>query len=256
MQTCDPLQARQWFKLREVVNLVAVVIGFIVLDLILWLFFGGFIAGTVSIVVAFCVFFFVLHKRTIGITCPGCGNVIETDTPWICGVCGAENLHTDDFPFVGRCGNEKCRAKPKAYQCHHKKNDKYCGQLIFFTKDRQEINFARCVNFSVSQKQKPVQVKKDEHKEKVVELNKNIELTKLEVDKAKLDAEWKSYKDVLEPLKPKSKAERLRSGVRNRTEVDEEVRRLKAEADKEFANDKKARKRRYLEIEDEAKDLL
>src|ERR1700722_19820631 len=124
MQTCDPLEARQWFNWREAVNGAAVVISFIILDALLWPMAGGFLAGTISIAVMFCVFFFWLHKRTIGIECPHCQNYIETDTPWICGVCGAHNLRTDDFPFVGRC--EKCRAKPKAYQCHHKS----CGKLI------------------------------------------------------------------------------------------------------------------------------
>jgi hypothetical protein len=139
MQTCDPLEARQWFKLREALNIAAVIIVFIFLDAILWLLAGGFFASSVSIAVMFCVYFFWLHKRTIGIKCPKCQNFIETNTPWICGGCGSANLHTDDFPFVGRC--ETCKAEPKAYQCHHKK----CGKLIFFTKDEQEINFARCV---------------------------------------------------------------------------------------------------------------
>ncbi len=83
MQTCDPLEARQWFKLREPVNIAAVIVSFIVLDAILWLVAGGFIGGSISIAVMSCVYFFWLHKRTIGIKCPSCGNHIETNTPWI-----------------------------------------------------------------------------------------------------------------------------------------------------------------------------
>lgn len=248
MQTCDPLQVRQWFKLRDALNIAAVIVGFIVLDAILWLVAGGFIGGSVSIAVMFCVYFFILHKRTIGIECPSCQNFIETNTPWICGYCGAQNLHTDDFPFVGQC--ETCKAEPKAYQCHHKG----CGTLIFFTKDRQEINFAKCVNIPVPTR--PTRVKKDKDAEEMAKLEKGIQLTERMVKKAELDVKLKEFKDVLEPIKSKSKGERLRSGVRSRTELEDEVRRLKAETDKEFPNDMDARKKRYLEIDDEARGLL
>jgi hypothetical protein len=92
--------------------------------------------------------------------------------------------------------------------------------------------------------------------EELVKLDKGIQLTERMVKKAELDVKLKGYKDVLEPIKPKSKGERLRSGVRNRTELDDEVRRLKIEADKELPNDKEAREKRYREIDDEARELL
>jgi hypothetical protein len=233
MQTCDPLEARQWFKLREAVNFAVVIGGFIVLDAILWPVAGGFIAGTVSIVVMFCVFFFILHKRTIGIRCPRCQNFIETNTPWICGVCGAHNLCTDDFPFVGRC--QKCRAEPKAYQCHHKK----CGELIFFTKDRQEINFAKCVNIPVPKR--PIRVEKDEHMEEMVKLDKGIQLTERKVKKAELDVKLKEFKDVLEPQKPRTQKDATEESFasfedRNMTGA-EIVRRKKAENAEKYKND-------------------
>jgi hypothetical protein len=127
IRTSDPLQAWWCFRLREAENWLIVVIGFLVLNLGLWVFFHGFLASLIAIVVMFCLYFFVLDKRTIGIECPHCHKYIETDTPWRCGFCGRVNFQTDDAPFVGRCGNRQCGAKPKAYQCHH------CGELIFFT---------------------------------------------------------------------------------------------------------------------------
>jgi hypothetical protein len=250
IRTCDPLQARWALKLGEAENWAIAIIGLITLNAVLWWIpkVGGFITTVISIALMFCVFFFVLDRRTIGIECARCGKYIETDTPWKCGFCGKENFNTAEFPFVGRCGNKECGAKPKSYQCHH------CGELIYFTKDRQTIHFAKCVNTPTPTE--PTPVKKDEHAEKMVELDKGIKVTELEVKKAELDVKLKQFKDVLEPVKLKSKGERLRSGVRNRTELDEEVRRLKTEADKEFPNDKDAREQRYRDIDDEARELL
>lgn len=250
MQTCNPLEARQWFKLREAVNIAAVIVGFIVLDAFLWLMAGGFIGGAVSIAVMFCVYFFILHKRTIGIECPSCRNFIETNTPWICGVCGAQNLSTDDFPFVGRC--ETCRAEPKAYQCHH------CKKLIFFTKDRLEINFARCVNIPVSQK--PIRVKKDKDAEEMARLDKDIQITERKVKKAGLDVKMKEFKDVLEPQKPRTQKEAVEESFasfedRNMTGA-EIVRRKKAEFAEKYKNNPAELERQNRLIDQWARDHL
>jgi hypothetical protein len=81
-------------------------------------------------------------------------------------------------------------------------------------------------------------------------------LAELSVKKAKIDVELHGYKETLEPPKMKTVGERLRGRVHSKTELDDEVRRLKAEADKEFADDPIEREKRYRQIEDEARELL
>jgi len=236
MQTCDPLQARQWFKLREAVNFAVVIVGFIVLDAILWPAAGGFIAGTVSIVVMFCVFFFILHKRTIGIECPHCRNFIETNTPWVCGFCGAKNQRIDDFPFVYRC--EHCGAEPKAYKCHYSD----CEELIFFTNDQLRINYAQCVNLPV--KSKPV--KRDKKMEVVAELNEGIQVAKLKVEKAKYDVELKGLnKDLEPPSKEKTAFEQLEEYYKGMMGNEDAAKKWHAAIDAEFPNDPLEREKRH-----------
>jgi hypothetical protein len=234
MQTCDPLQARQWFKLREAVNFAAVIGGFIVLDAFLWLIAGGFIAGTVSIAVMFCVFFFILHKRAIGIECPSCGKYILTNTPWICGFCGAKNFRVDDYPFVGRCGNKECGAEPKAYQCHH------CEKLIFFTPDRQKFNFAKSVN--IPDKSRPVEVKKDERGEVAA----RVQLKELMVKEAGYDVELKNLRQNLEPPpKEKTAFEQLEEYYKGMMGNEDAAKKWHAAIDAEFPNDPVERERRH-----------
>jgi hypothetical protein len=246
VNTCDPLKARQWFKLRDPVNWGIIILVFVPLVFVLQIFLPYFICDVIVIAAAFSLYFFGLHKRAIGIECPSCGKYILTNTPWICGVCGAKNLRVDDFPFVGRCENKDCGVEPKAYQCHH------CEKLIFFTPDRQRINYAKCVNLPV--KSKPAG--KGRRLDPAAELNEGIHITKLKVDKAKLDVELKGLNATLEPVKFKTIKERLRSGVMSKSELDDEVRRMKAEADEEFKNDPVGREKRYRQIEEEATGLL
>jgi hypothetical protein len=249
MQTTDPLEARMWFKWREPVNWAIVLFSFIVLDAVLWPVAGGFIAGSASIAVMFCVFFFILHKRTIGIECPHCKNYIETNTPWICGVCGAANLHTDDFPFVGRC--EHCRAEPKAYQCHHRT----CRELIFLTKDKLEINFARCVNMPFAQDPEPVKEEDD-----VEKLDKGIQLTERMVKKAKLDAELMEIERITKPPKEKPLREILEDDLTRLLDRDmgaaEIGERMRATLAEKYKNDPEALKRANLTIDRFVRDHL
>lgn len=156
----------------------------------------GLLAFIIALIPAGCLFFFYLDRRAFGIVCPhsDCKKYIETTTPWICGVCGQNNLRTDEFPFIGRCENEKCRAEPKAYQCHH------CSRLIFFTKDEQKFNFAKCVNVP-AETPRPKPVKIDPDVKEIVKLDKGIQLTERMVKKAKLDLELKEVKQHLEPAK-------------------------------------------------------
>src|ERR1044071_5454799 len=129
-QSCNPLTARLWFRLREPVNWVIAILLFAVGYFLLMPLVGGFVAWIICVGAAFCLFF-GLQKRPIGIRCTNCRKFLKTNTPWVCGFKQCRNDQTDDFPFVNRC--QHCEAEPKAYKCHH------CGELIYFTEDRQPI---------------------------------------------------------------------------------------------------------------------
>ncbi len=250
MKICDPLEARQEFKFMKYMNWGITLGVFILLILTLRLFLNLFFADLIAIAVVFCLYFFFLNKRIIAIKCNGCGKIIETNTPWVCGACGAKNRQVYDYPFVNHCVSKFCNYyEPKAYRCHHTG----CGELIFLSDDKSEINVAQCLNMPDKPKQAE---KKDKHAEEVAKEQKGVKIAELKVQRAELEVKLKGFNASLEPPKLKTKAERLRSGLHNRKELDEEVRRLKAEADKEFAGNDAELKKRYLDIEAEARELL
>jgi hypothetical protein len=123
--------------------------------------------------------------------------------------------------------------------------------LIFFTEDRQETGYARCANVPVEPK--PVE---DEYETEAAKKKKGIQLTGLDLEKAKLDVELKGVKQTLEPPQPKSTRERLRSRVGSKTELEDEVRQLHAEVDEKHKDDPVEREKRHRIIDDEARKLL
>jgi len=135
MQTCNPLHARQWFKAKPWVNILATGIAFAILLFILTYFLDFWLAITVSSVVSCSFFFFYLELQTITIICKGCRRPVETNIPWYCGYCHCKNENVRSFPFINEC--KKCQQVPKAYKCHH------CEELIFLTHDPQTEYFAR-----------------------------------------------------------------------------------------------------------------
>lgn len=256
---CHPLKARRKFTNKDYASAL------ITLVCIFWLVFflpkllrvnfpmsydmSHVVSAIILIAVSLGLFFF-LSNRPIDIRCPSCGKIIETNTPWICGVCGAKNMKVGDFPFIGRCSNEKCRYEPKAYQCHHVG----CGKLIFLSKDQSPINFARCINMPETRRSNSEKTVVDEHDP--AKLERDIRIKELLVKKTQIDVQLKELIQTLQSPKQKTKAERLREGVKTRTEIEDEVKRLKLEADEEFAGDSEGLEKRYREIEDEARELL
>jgi hypothetical protein len=207
------------------------------------------IADVIALGIAYIVFFHILAKRAIAITCPHCNGYIETNTPWRCGNpnCQQNNERVDDFPFVYHC--EHCGVEPKAYQCHHNQ----CGKIIFLSKDKLTTLCATLIRSGGKSAPPP---RKNPAADKIVQENEAIRETEYKLRKAKLDLELKGIAEKLEPIKVKSKRERMRTGLLNRTEIDDEVKRMKADADKEFANDEPGRLQRYKDIEDLAREEL
>lgn len=253
-QTCDPLHARQWFKLREPVNWAVTAVLFAVCFIVLRVLFdtvlpfGGLIAGFICVLGAYCLFFYVLDKRAIRIKCPHCGKYIETNTPWICGSKGCRNDNVDDFPFIYRCENATCGYYPKAYKCHHSD----CQKLIFFTEDRQETGYARCANTPAPEKPKPA---KDEHEIQVEKKVQDIHLKELNVKEGELDLRLKDIKENLEPPKQESVRDRLRRRVNSKTELEDEVLKMHAEIDADPKLDPVEREKRHKVIDDEARRM-
>ncbi len=238
MQTCNPLRARQWFKLRGAINWAVTIVVFIPLVFVLMHLCEAWLAFAIALAVAFCLHFFVLDKRAIGIECPHCGKYIETNTPWICGYKQCRNENVDDFPFIYRC--EHCGAEPKAYKCHH------CDALIFFTKDQLRINYAQCVNLPV----KPQPVKKDKTVEKVVKQNEEKRDLLHELDVTKIKGDIKEAKSRIEPPpKKKTAFEELEEYYKGMMGNEDAAKKWHAAIDAEFPNDPVEREKRHRVVE-------
>src|SRR5579859_1036174 len=180
--TCDRLTAREWFKMRELLNgVIGTGVGLIIFFLLLPVS-HPLIAVLISGAIGYGICFLLLDKRAIYINCQHCGKIIETNTPWICGSKGCRNENVDDFPLIYRC--EHCGYYPKAYVCHHTG----CSKPIYLSKDEQGSGFARCANAPPPEKPKPV---KDPHEAEVAKEKNEIEIIRLKVDKAKLSVELK-----------------------------------------------------------------
>lgn len=246
MQTCDPLHARMRFKFREAVNWTITIVCMAIVFLLLMIFTPILIAFGIALAVSFCLHFIFLDKRAIGIECPHCARYIETNTPWTCPNKGCRNDRVDDFPFIYRC--EHCDYYPKGYECHH------CRKPIYFSSDRQIAGIAKCANAPAESK--PQRVKKDEHEGKLAKKQKDLQLTELDVKQAEQQVKLKGFKDILEPQKPKSVRERLRSRVGGKTELDDEVRKMEAEANEKFKDHPVELEKQLKVIRDEARELL
>jgi hypothetical protein len=203
MQRCNRLHARFWFRWREPVNWVISIGLFVVVFQVLAAFFGVHFAAAISIAAVFCLFFFVLKGRAIGIRCPRCTKPIDTNTPWICGYKQCRNENVDDYPFVHRC--QHCGAEPKAYECHH------CQELIFFTEDCLRINYAKCINLPA----KPKALTTDGDVEEIDSLDKGIQISERKLKKAKIDVELKTFDEILNPPKPKKQRDILQEDFEN-----------------------------------------
>jgi hypothetical protein len=261
MQTCDPLEARQQFK-RMVIKNWAIILGaFIPAVFILQIFIPFIFADAIAIAAAFYFLFFILRKRTVAIACPGCGKTIESNTIWECGACGRINRRVYDYPFINHCENPACGCEPKAYKCP----DDSCGELIFLSSDESELNYAR--SFDAHAKPQPVskpvprepsEQEKEQQKfeQQMLNRQRNIKLKGLDVEESVLDVRLQELKGHLNPIKPKSLKELLRSGVLSKTVLDDEVCKMKAEAAIEFADNPAALEKRIAAIESEARELI
>lgn len=242
MQTHDPLKARQWFKLRAPVNWAISIVAFIPLVFIFQNLLPFVFADIIALALAFCLFFFFLHKRAIAIKCLACHKHIETNTPWICGNQDkhCRNDQVDDFPFIHRC--QHCGFIPKAYQCHH------CGELIFLSKDKQETGYAKCADIPAQTKT----VKKDLAAGKASKQNGEKADLLHELEVAKIRGEIKKEKASLEPPKAKTIEDKYRGIVKD----EDAAQKLRASIDEECKNDPVERAKRHAIVNDIMRENL
>lgn len=235
------------FKLRTLQNGVICLTGFVLLAALVSPFPFRWLIDIGGIAVAYYFFFFVLDKRASLIPCPNCGKQVATNTPWVCGVCGKNNLRVEDFPFTNKC--EYCTIEPKAYKCHHPE----CGKLIFFTEDNQEANFARCLTPEAPKP--PPEDKRSARTEQKEEKVHDIELAELD---SKLDAIRKRREQ--ENAKPKSRDEAIQESLQNTIgkfiSVESHAKKQKALADEEYKNDPDMRQKAHEVIDAWVRDHI
>jgi hypothetical protein len=248
--TCDQYSARWWFKYRTPINFAAVLFCFILLVFISQNFIHPLIADVISVGLAYLAFFHVLNNRAIAIVCPHCNGYIETATPWKCGNpnCQKDNEKVEDFPIVHRC--QHCGVEQKAFECPHLE----CRQTIYLGRDKLKNIYARFVK--MPEKSRPAPVRRDPIADKKFKQQQEKSDLQHEFEVTQLRGNIKDAKSKIEPVKLKSLRERMREALSNRTDLDDEVRRMRSEADIEFANDEKKRLQRYDEIDDVAREFL
>lgn len=243
---CKVENARACFAWRTPVNVITSLGGiFLVVYVGMHLFwalhvvdsrFGLVVIFSLVSIPVFIFVFFLLEKRAFRFVCPHCKGYIETNTPWKCGYCGCANYDVNDFPFIGKC--ESCGAEPKAYKCHHPK----CRELIYFTKDFQDFNYAECINLPPAEQ--------DDHEDAVIKRQKEIELKELAIKEGQLDVTLKSLRDSLQTPRMKTIEEKYRASMKN----EDDERRLRAAINEEFKDDDVERIRRNLMIDHIMKD--
>lgn len=256
-ESLAPLESRMQFKTRTL-RLWAVLLGgfavsFFFLRLVFFLLLpgalGAWAAFLITAAVA-CVFYFLLGDRPVRLRCDACKKLILSNTPWVCGVCHKPNLDVAVYSFLHQC--EHCGVEPKAYRCHHIKNDgKPCGKPIFFTVDEAGQNMATCLNI----KDAPTRAEADANleREEMVEKRKKEHAVAM----AELDVKLRGYMTQLEGPKIKSRRETVIKAFDDEYDgsmaVKEHLARRLREAEEEFKDDPALLKLAKKALEDAAR---
>lgn len=246
MITLRPKTARRFFKLIEPAKFLISISAF----LLLWLIASKaglpfVVALLVSALAAYCLHFHFLDQQAITVLCPSCANFIAVDTPWLCGHgVGGEPCKNEDtfhYPFIHECGT--CHTRPKAYQCHH------CKKLVHFTKDEQVTQFATLLTLT-----------KASLRSEQAAQRANSEKTEIHDLKHKLKkAQWeRKIEDVTKGPRTGvlTLEEEIEQEVGRGMEFQTIERKLKAKADKRYAEDEDAREREHALIEKAIRDRI
>jgi hypothetical protein len=242
---CKPTNARFWFQWRKPLNIMICFVIFCPVFYLLQLNVGWFLAQVVSISIVFCVYFFALRNRAIGIICQNsdCGKFIETNTPWICNHKGCLNENVDEYPFIHRC--QYCGFYPKSYKCHH------CQEFTYFTRDEQIAGYAESALYRSNAESVK---KRGLHADNVLDRREGIEKKQLDIEEGDLDVKLNKNKELLKTpelkLKKKTSDEELAEFLHGTSEDKIAAQKWRAWVDKEFANDEEERMRMHLKIDE------
>ena len=180
-------------------------------------------------------------NRPIKLRCESCGNIVLSNTPWVCGFCGGENRNTEEFSFLNRCG--RCGAEPKTYKCHHSG----CrAPMIFLTEDHLKENYAHCLN--ATSEAKPA----DEHAEELKKLRQKKEKTIEKRDIASVDEELKAIRKRIREanVKTKKAKERVQEMVDAEMDLEEAQIELLALYKEKYKNNPAMLRRMKAALED------
>ncbi len=174
----DPLNSRFWFHTRTFVNFFGSIVWCAGIVAILTIVGAPpWVADPIAIGLSLYTYVAILSKQPIKIRCDNCHGYIATNTPWVCGFCGAKNDDVEEYPFVHKC--KQCSAPPKAYRCHHSN----CGKLIYLSEDRLDANFAYCYSKNAEM---PVPTRQAMRGEEILEKEHVLKLARLETDLSEL----------------------------------------------------------------------
>jgi hypothetical protein len=111
-------------------------------------------------------------KKPVKCICSSCRMTIPTDLQWSCGYCGFSNRRTDVYSFLNEC--QKCGKEPKSIVCPD------CESPNFLDKDFDSSHAAYKTVQPIqnSKAESPQAVLDREHKERVAQLNREIDIAK------------------------------------------------------------------------------
>ncbi len=254
-ESTDPLTGRQRFKSRMLTNL-AVIAGFFVLGVgVMSAVFGFLEPGAlgpmllgdlVAVGVAWYLYT-VWDKRPIRLRCPGCGKIILSNTPWVCGFCKKENRNANEYSFVGKCAF--CGDEPKTYRCHH------CGEFIFLTEDEDRLNYAHCLNFPTEVPPQLLRAEKvQSDREALQDEDHEIAMKERAIMKAQLDERLKIIKKRSKRPEEKPLLEAKKESVKGHVDsfmaVEEAARQQKLANAEACQGDKASLRRLNAAVED------
>ncbi|HVT27128.1 MAG TPA: hypothetical protein VHE81_03835 [Lacipirellulaceae bacterium] len=175
----DPIHSRFWFYIRTFVHFLGCISWCAGIIFVLTLIgVSPWISDPIAIAITLYAYVAILTKQPLKIRCEHCHGYITTNTPWVCGFCGAKNDDVDEYPFVNKC--KHCGAPPKAYKCHHSN----CGELIYLSEDRLDANFAYCYTRNVEAPPLPRQALRQEEQ---LEKEHALKMRKIDSDIAALE---------------------------------------------------------------------
>ena len=190
---------------------------------------------------------FGLQPQPIELLCDYCGKFVPSDMKWRCGYCNHENHRTEVYSFLSKC--QACGREPKAFVCPHPQ----CGHVNFLDEDKDGSHPAQ----QIVERPKPVPQedpkaqKRREHESRKEDLEREIELAKLNSVLAQAKAAGEINKDPTAQEKMKEEirrylervmgdhmaAEELRAEFAERYKDDPETMKMVNEAIERFLED-------------------